>query len=466
MRTIDTDIAVIGAGTAGLAAYRAAKAGGKRAVIIEGGPYGTTCARVGCMPSKLLIAAADAAHEARHTTPFGVHIDGEVRVDGREVMGRVQRERDRFVDFVVSGIEDIPDEDKIVGYAKFIDTTTLAVGNEIVVKASRVVIATGSTPKVPAAFHELGDRVVINDDVFAWNALPKSVAVFGPGIIGLELGQALSRLGVRVKIFGRGRRVGPLTDPAIRDYTKAVFRDEIHLDVEAEVQSTARDGDEVAISYIGADGIKTTERFEYLLATTGRVPNVARLGLENTGLELDGNGIPLFNECTLQCGDSPIFIAGDVNNVLPLLHEAADEGRTAGENAVRYPDVRRGLRRARLTVVFTDPQIAMVGRRFSELEPGSFVTGEVSFEDQGRSRIMLKNTGLMHVYAELGSGKFLGAEWIGPRAENIAHLLAWAAQQELTVEAMLDMPFYHPVVEEGVRTALRDAMAKLAVSTA
>ena len=101
--TIQTDVAVIGAGTAGLAAYRAAIAAGKRAVIIEGGAYGTTCARVGCMPSKLLIAAAEAAHEARHTSAFGVHVDGSVRVDGREVMARVRSERDRFVGFVVRG---------------------------------------------------------------------------------------------------------------------------------------------------------------------------------------------------------------------------------------------------------------------------------------------------------------------------------------------------------------------------
>jgi dihydrolipoamide dehydrogenase len=84
-------------------------------------------------------------------------------------------------------------------------------------------------------------------------------------------------------------------------------------------------------------------------------------------------------------------------------------------------------------VVFSDPQIAMVGKRFADLTPGSFVTGEVSFEDQGRSRVMLKNRGLMHVYADRATGRFLGAEWIGPRAENIAHLLAWSYQQGLTI---------------------------------
>src|SRR6185436_10227007 len=118
MDILKVDVAVIGAGTAGLAAYRAARARGGRAVIIEGGPYGTTCARVGCMPSKLLIAAAEAAHAIDRAPGFGVHVDGVKRIDGREVMGRVKRERDRFVGFVTAGVDNIPAADRIRGYAR------------------------------------------------------------------------------------------------------------------------------------------------------------------------------------------------------------------------------------------------------------------------------------------------------------------------------------------------------------
>lgn len=461
MNTLHTDIAVIGAGTAGLAAYRAARAAGKRAVIIEGGEYGTTCARVGCMPSKLLIAAAEAAHEARHTAPFGVHVDGQIRIDGREVMARVRGERDRFVGFVVRGVDNIPSEDKLRGHARFIDNSVLQVGDDTVVRASRVVIATGSSPMVPAPFRVFGDRLIVNDDVFAWEDLPRRVAVFGPGVIGLELGQALSRLGVHVRVFGVRGGVGPLTDPAIRAYAAQAFQQEFYLDPDANVTEMRREGDEAVISFVDRDGRAVTERFDYVLAATGRQPNVRSLGLENTGLALDARGVPLFDPLTLQCGAAPIFIAGDANDVLPLLHEAADEGKAAGENAASWPQVKPVARRAPIGVVFSDPQLAMVGLRHADLPAGSFVTGEVSFEDQGRSRVMLKNRGLMHVYADRASGRFLGAEWMGPRAENIAHLLAWAWQQNLTIEQMLAMPFYHPVVEEGVRTALRDALAKL-----
>jgi dihydrolipoamide dehydrogenase len=305
-----------------------------------------------------------------------------------------------------------------------------------------------------------GDRLVVNDDVFDWDDLPRSVAVFGPGVIGLELGQALSRLGVRVHMFGKGGLVGPLSDPAVRAYALRTFQSEFYLDPDADVRRIAHTAQSVSIDFVDLAGASRSIEVDYVIAATGRVPNVRNLELEHTSLALDARGVPVFDRRTLQCGDSAIFIAGDANNDVPLLHEAADEGRIAGENAARFPDVRPGLRRAPLAIVFSDPQLAVIGKRCADLDASHVVVGEVSFEDQGRSRVMLRNRGLLRVYADARSGRFLGAEMIGPDAEHIAHLLAWALQSGHTVERMLEMPFYHPVVEEGLRTALRDAHAK------
>src|SRR5438132_9165173 len=121
MTELDVDVAIIGAGTAGLAAYRAAAATRKRTIVIGGGPHGTTCARVGCMPSKLLIAAAEAAHGVDKWPEFGIRLDGSMRVDGQAVMERVKRERDRFVGFVLLGVESMPAADRIDGHARFAD---------------------------------------------------------------------------------------------------------------------------------------------------------------------------------------------------------------------------------------------------------------------------------------------------------------------------------------------------------
>ncbi len=458
---LEVDVAVIGAGTAGLAAYRAARAAGSRAVIIEGGAYGTTCARVGCMPSKLLIAAAEAAHSIDRARAFGVHVDGPTRIDGREVMERVRRERDRFVGFVLKGIEGIPVGDRIRGFARFVDRNTLQVENGPRIRARNVVIATGSRPVFPPILRDLGNRLVVNDDVFDWETLPRSVAVFGPGVIGLEIGQALARLGVRVVVLGRGGRVGPITDPFVQRAALHAFGAEFMLDPDAHVSRVERVGDEVLVEYRGPDGQKRVEHFDYALAATGRTPNVDALGLEATGIALDAKGVPVFDPATLQAGESSIFIAGDASNYAPLLHEAADEGRIAGENAASFPKVVRGLRRAPLGIVFTDPQIAIVGGGFAGLKAHALAAGEVSFEDQGRARVMLRNHGHLRVYGDPASRRFLGAEMVGPDAEHIGHLLAWALQARMTVPQMLEMPFYHPVVEEGLRTALRDLGARM-----
>jgi dihydrolipoamide dehydrogenase len=454
------DVGVIGAGTAGLAAYRAARAAGASAVIIEGGAYGTTCARVGCMPSKLLIAAAEAAHAVHRAPGFGVHVDGPLRVDGREVMARVRRERDRFVGFVLAGIDAIPEGDRIRGTARFVDAHTLDIEGRML-KARSIVIATGSRPAIPPMLRGLGDRLVVNDDVFDWADLPRSVAVFGPGVIGLELGQALARLGVRVVVLGRGGRVGPISDPYVRAAAIRAFTQEFTLDPDAHVTRVERVGDQVEIDYRGPDGEARAERFDYVLAATGRTPNVDSLGLDELGLALDSRGVPDFDRLTMQVGPTSLFIAGDAADDAPLLHEAADEGKIAGGNAATYPRVKPGLRRAPLGIVFTDPQIAIVGGGFGSIHASALAAGEVSFEDQGRSRVMLRNRGLLRVYADSSSGRFLGAEMVGPDAEHIGHLLAWALQAGMTVAQMLDMPFYHPVVEEGLRTALRDLQAKI-----
>jgi dihydrolipoamide dehydrogenase len=455
------DVAIIGAGTAGLAAYREVRDHTERVVMIEGGPYGTTCARVGCMPSKLLIAAAEAAHAVAEAPVFGVRA-GPPRVDGKAVMARVRAERDRFVGFVVDSVMSFPAEHRLEGHARFIGDHRLQVGDDTVVEADRIVIATGSRPVYPS-FLDIGDLLVTSDDVFDWTDLPESAAVFGGGIVGLELGQALHRLGVRMRLFGKGGAVGPLGDPRVRDYAVATFAAEFPFHSDAEVDAVERRDGEVAVSFTDADGAERTETFACLLAATGRRPNVDRLDLESTSLELDSRGVPAFDRFTGRCGDSHIFIAGDADDAVPLLHEAADEGKIAGDNAGRYPDVRAQRRRAALGIVFSDPQIATVGRSWRELQAGGVdhAIGEASFEDQGRSRVINRNRGLLRLYGEHGTGLFLGAEMIGPAAEHIGHLLAWAAQQGLSVDEMLAMPYYHPVIEEGLRTGLRDLNRQL-----
>ncbi|OED43486.1 dihydrolipoyl dehydrogenase [Chromatiales bacterium (ex Bugula neritina AB1)] len=460
MKNYDVDVAILGAGTAGMAAYREARKYTDKIALLDGGTLGTTCARVGCMPSKLLIASAEAVHRSQHTEQFGVHT-GEASIDGKAVMQRVRSERDRFVGFVLEAVESFDDGHLIRENATFLDDHTLKLSGGRKLTARAIVIAVGSRPAIPPPFQAAGDRLIVNDDVFDWDDLPESAVVFGAGVIGLELGQSLHRLGVRTRLFGRDHMVGPLSDPAVREYAARTFQSEFHTHWHADTK-ISRDGDKVVVQWQDENG-SDEESFDYLLAATGRRSNMDSLELGNTSMELCARGIPVYDEMSMRVGDSQIFIAGDATADLPLLHEAADEGRMAGENAALLPNAFRRARRASLGVVFSDPQIGLAGMGYKALTDSNidFETGEVSFEDQGRARVMGINKGLLHVYAERSTGRLLGAEMIGPAAEHMAHLLAWAIQANQTVEQILQNPFYHPVVEEGLRSALRDLNSRL-----
>ncbi|PCI52615.1 MAG: dihydrolipoyl dehydrogenase [Gammaproteobacteria bacterium] len=467
MKVINVDVAIIGTGTAGMGAYRAAIKHTDKVLLIEGGSYGTTCARVGCMPSKLLIAAGDAAYHASQTELFGISVD-RVNVDGKAVLKRVQTERDRFVGFVLESVDNFEEKHKIRGFAKFQDEHTLLIDDHTQVIAKRIVIATGSRPDFPQLLAFAGSRLLTNDSLFELSDLPKSIAVFGPGVIGLELGQALSRLGVVVKVFGRSGSVANLHDEDMRRYAENTFNEEFYFDAKAQVISTTEKANGVEVHYLDKAGQPVVELFQYILAATGRKANVDKLALANTSIILDEKHSPVFDELTLQTSVDHIFVAGDANNTLTLLHEAADDGKVAGSNAGSYPIIVNGQRRAPLSVVFTEPQVANVGLNltqvkhlYSDLDETSYVTGQVNFEGQGRSRVMGKNKGILKIYADKNSGEFLGAEMFGPAAEHIGHLLAWAKQQQLTIQKMLTMPFYHPVIEEGLRTALTDTLRQL-----
>jgi dihydrolipoamide dehydrogenase len=461
MKVRQVDVAVIGAGTAGLNARREAEKRGAQALLIESGPYGTTCARVGCMPSKLLIAAADVAHEIARAPQFGIHVTGPARIDGRAVLERVRRERDRFVGFVVESTESVPEELRLRGRARFVAPTTLEVDDHTRVEARAVVIAAGSSPTIPPALEGIRDELLTNENVFDLEDLPESVAIVGTGVIALELGQALHRLGVRTVIFGRSAHLSPVTDPEVQRSIREVLGAELTLRLRADYRVDRDPAGGYRIAWRTADGAAGEERVERVLAASGRRPNVAALQLEKTGLALGRDGVPLFDRRTMQCGDAPIFLAGDVSGDRPVLHEAADEGRIAGHNAGAWPDVRAQMRRTPLAIVFTHPEIALVGERFADLDLDAVEIGEVFYEEQGRAQVMGLNAGRVRIYARRDCGTLIGAEMFGPRVEHTAHLLAWAVQQQQSVECTLENPIYHPVIEEGIQTALRDLASQL-----
>ena len=466
------DTLIIGAGTAGLAALREVRKRTDRYLIVNEGPWGTTCARVGCMPSKALIEAANAFHRRHAFEAFGLRGAEGLSADIAAVLQRVRALRDQFVAGALQATDTL-------GAARMAGRATVLGPNAVDIDGTpyatrSIIIATGSRPRVPDEWLAFGDRILTTDTLFEQPTLGPRVAVIGMGVIGVEIAQALARLGIEVAAFTTGNTLAGLKDPALNAELAALLKQEmlLHTGAPAELREVAG-GIEVSS---GPNRVVVDQ----VIAAMGRVPNIEHLGLETLGVPLNPRGMPAVNPQTQQIGDLPVFLAGDANAQVPLLHEAADEGHIAGINAMACaltpaaapaaapaaiptpPTPTRFQRRTPLAIVFCDPQVAMVGKRLADLDSAHTVTGTVRFTNQGRARAAQRNRGALHVYADRATGRLQGAEMCAPAAEHLAHLLALAVQQKLTVHQLLGMPFYHPTLEEGLRTALRDAARQLA----
>ena len=453
--TREVDVAIIGAGSAGLYALSQVRRTTDNWVLIDGGELGTTCARVGCMPSKVAVQIAEDLHRRKIFDREGIEGGEALSLDTQAVMEHIQDLRDVFVDKVLSNsIDQMSEAQFIEANARFLAPDRLEVAGEQI-RARAIIVATGSKPVVPEAWRSFGERVLTTDEFFEQEDLPRSMAVIGLGVIGLELGQALARMGVETTGFEATDRIGGLADPAVNQAAIDIIGKEfpIHLGVPAEVSE-------------GGDGqlrVSAGERevlVDRVLVCMGRRPNVAGLGLDTLGVPLDEFGVPEYDRHTMRVGDLPVFLAGDVTGERPLLHEAADEGRIAGFNALRDEPV-AFERKTSLAITFSDPNIVTVGACLDELDEAETAIGEVRFGPLGRALIMGRNRGLLRVYAERSSGRLLGAAMCVPGGEHLGHLLALAIAQGMTVFDLLKLPFYHPTLEEGLQAALYDLKGRL-----
>jgi len=302
-------------------------------------------------------------------------------------------------------------------------------------------------------------HVLTSDTIFEITDLPRSVAVIGLGVIAMELGQALHRLGVETTFYGRSGSIGCLTHPDMTEETLQIFSNELEIYPSGLIESTWETEEGAWIQYRPSTGDTVTKVFDPVLVATGRVSNIDRLNLEAAGIERGPDGDITFNQETLSYPGHPIFIAGDAADVLPVWHEAFDEGRFAAENALCYPNTIDIKLRTPLVIYFTDPQQSIVGKTFKELQDQEIVIGRLAF-DSLRHIVWSTVEGRIQVYLDAATGVFLGAELLGHQAEHLAHILALAITHSLTAAQVLEMPIYHPSAEELLRDVLINALTK------
>ena len=207
-------------------------------------------------------------------------------------------------------------------------------------------------------------------------------------------------------------------------------------------------GESLRLRWRGKAGSGEAE-FARVLAATGRAPNLRGLGLEEACLVVDQHGTPIFDRATMQCGDAPVFLAGDADHDRLLLHEANNEGAIAGSNAALWPHVIQHQRATPLSIVFTDPDVATIGAPLSATEDA--IIGSCNF-DAGRALFEGRPGGGVRIYARK-DGEITGAEMVDPAVEYLAHLVAGWVQGRMTVAEALHLPFSIPRMGKNLGTA-------------
>jgi len=456
------DLVVVGAGSGGFAAARTARDLGAKVALVDHGPLGGLCILRGCMPSKALIASSDAVADLETFKELGVHA-GDVRIDFDHIMQRKAHLIRGFAEYRIEGIEEFP---LYSGRAKFLSDSSVQVGDDTILDAKKFIVATGSIVAPAEAVHGLVETGYIDSDgALEISKLPESMVVLGGGYIGCELGQFFARMGVKVTMVLRSRHLLSTEDHDLGEALTAYYRaDGIEVRTETEIcRAEKRDGKKaVIVKHGGLEGEIVADEILYCL---GRVPNVAGLGLDEIGVPCHHiTGIDV-DEYLQTCNDN-IYAIGDVTGKSMLVHVAIYQGEVAVRNAIGGANEKADYRLQTAHTIFSDPQIAVVGKneRHLQQEGIAYVKGSYEFSEHGKAMCIGKTRGFVKMMADTSSGEILGAAVIGPDASDLIHEVIVAMHYRSTVQDFIRIPHLHPTLAEIWTYPAEECAAKLALA--
>jgi len=444
------NLVVVGGGSAGLVAAAGAAGLGAKVALVERHLLGGDCLNVGCVPSKSVLRAARVVGELRRAEQFGVTVGGPVEVDFGAVMARMRRvraeisEHDSAARFRDLGV------DVYLGEGRFSGPRSFEVGGQTL-HFAKALIATGSRPVAPAIPGLAEAGYLTNETFFELTELPPRVAVIGGGPIGVELAQALARLGARVTLLEKGPRLIPRDDPDAAALLADVLRaDGVTLHFGAVIDGVARDRGGKTIRFT-VDGRSRDVTVDAILAAAGRAPNVENLGLEAAGVAVTADGVAV--DDTLVTTNPHVYAAGDVAYRYRFTHTADATARMVLQNAL-FPGPKR---KASALIVpwttYTDPEVAHVGLTVDEAARRGIAlqtfTQPIAGTDRGRADG--DEEGFVRVHVKPGSDKILGATIVARHAgEMISEItLAMATGAGLRTLGRVIHPY--PTQAEAIR---------------
>lgn len=452
--TVETDLCVIGGGSGGLSVAAGAAQMGARVVLVEKGEMGGDCLNYGCVPSKSLIAAAEAADSVRHAGRYGVN-GHEPAVDFAALRDHVQG--------VIGAIAPHDSVERFEGLgvtviqaaARFTGPRELVAG-DTTVRAKRFVVATGSRPAVPPVPGLEAVPYLTNETVFDLTERPQHLIVIGGGPIGAELAQAQRRLGARVSLLEMFKVLGK-DDPEVTAPARhRLVADGVEIHEGIRIQQVARDGNAIAVT-LEEDGAVATISGSHLLVAAGRKPTVEGLGLEAAGVDFSAKGIAV--DRRLRSSNKRIFAVGDVALVEGLgsfqfTHVAGYHAGIVIRNALfRLPA--KVDYRALPWVTYTDPEVAHVGLTEAQARDKHGEAVKVltwSFQENDRAQAERATDGLVKVVVG-ARGRILGASITGRHAGELLHPWVLAMSQNLKIGALANMIAPYPTLGEANKRA-------------
>jgi len=449
-------LTIIGAGPGGyVAAIRAAQKGAQ-VTIVEDDEVGGTCLNRGCIPTKTLIASAEALEHARRASEFGVEISGEVGYN----LAKIRERKDKVVSLQVKGIRSLFKSwgiTLIIGRGSILSPDVVRAvqrdGATQDIKSGKIIIATGSKPARMPVFPFDGESVLTSDDAVQMKSVPKSLLIVGAGVIGCEFAFIYRAFGAEVTMVEMLPQALSTEDDEIsaiieRELKKAKIR----LLTNVKVEKTERIADGMMLSKL-ADGreIKT----EKILVSIGRSMNSKNIGLEALGARKGTRGEIMVND-KMETNVPGVYAIGDVVGAMMLAHVASRQGLVAVENALG------GNIRMDYTVIpagiFTMPEAGSVGLREKQaLENGLKIkVGKFQYRGLGKAHAMGEITGMVKVISDQETDKVLGVHICGAHATDMIHEGALAVQQGVTAKELGSLIHAHPTLSEAVMEAAED----------
>lgn len=445
-------VAVIGSGGGAMAAALKAAELGAHVTLVERGVIGGTCVNIGCVPSKILIRAAQVAH-LRRSSPFDRGLSATAPTVRRPLL--LCQQQSRVNELRHAKYENILADNASItvvrGTAVFRDAASLSValadGGDQLVHFDRCVIATGASPAVPP-IPGLRETPYWNSaDALASDVIPARLAVIGSSAVAVELAQAFARLGSQVTILVRSTLLSR-EDPILGEELTAAFRAE---GIDVRLQTSVRH----ASFHDGRFRLETDAGFleaEQLLVATGRTPNTTGLGLEGLGLVPDARGAIVVDD-QMRTSIPNVYAVGDCTTQPKFVYVAAAAGTRAAENLMG------GQRTLDLSsmpaVIFTDPQVATVAlsEEAARLRGVETDSRTLSLAHVPRALVNFETRGAIKLVAEAGTGRLLGVQAIGSEAGELIQTAALAIRARMTVNDLSDQLFPYLTMVEGLKLA-------------